>query len=125
MNKYVKVIYEYYRETNGKIEVGLRSALAPFCEQNTTFVDGIGYSDNLERFIQETFECGYLFLTPDHIVTVLQLKAFFAHSPKEEKTEVEEPSKVQEKGLAKKPNRSNRSNRRRTPKVIITPNLRF
>ena len=114
MRKYVKVIYEDVQEEGGIFVTELQSALAPFSERNTVFSDSVSYRENFEQFMQDAFECGYIYLTPDHAISILQIKSYLAHDPVAAPEQKAKPNQQKKQNQQKKAKKVNR--RRVTPK---------
>lgn len=85
MTRYVKIIYEdwegyglgeqrYHRSE-------IKESLVPFGDYNTMWNEGLSYAENFEAFIQDSFECGFVYVSGTKAVTVLQIKAFEHYNP--------------------------------------------
>lgn len=78
MGNYLKLIYEDWEKKNGTFSPVLKESLVPFGEPNTIWLDESSYDDNFEFFVQDVFECGFLFLN-EKVITIFQIKNFSKH----------------------------------------------
>lgn len=99
--KYINIIFEkevYKYGTNGGACVNESNAtwvtektqaLVPFSDLNTRYDTGISYKDNFEKFVSDSFECGFVYLSDEYAIPVFKILAFIAHKEKDEKPDVD------------------------------------
>ena len=125
MKKQIKIIYEDFTETKGRIKQSLKTALVPFSDRNTTYLEGDGYTENFERFLQDVFECGHVFLSSTEAVSILQIKKYEAYNPVEVKPKKVDQGTNKQNSNKKKPNkknvRGNQKSKQANKKPVKTP----
>ena len=99
MQKSIKIVYEDVEQNeNHEWRTSIKEGLVPFCHQNTEYCVLDSYAANFERFIQDSFECGVIYLSPEMAISVLQIKKYIAYDP--------QPPKPPQNG-AEQPKRKN------------------
>ena len=76
MKRSIEIIYEDCIEVNGKLTLGLKTGFVDFSSRNTEYADSMPYKDNFEQFLHDTFECGFVYLTEEQVVSVFQIKKY-------------------------------------------------
>ena len=124
--KQVNIVYEkeVYKPVSGDGTNGQRwitekaQTLVAFSDLNTRYDEGLSYRDNFEKFIRDSFECGFVFLNDEYAIPVFKILAFMAVKDASGKTDVDrtkaaivpEPREVREEKKSE-PNQNPNQNR--------------
>jgi len=69
-------------------------AVIPFNDLNTMYDNGMSYVANFERFIRESFECGFIFLDDGYAIPVFKVLAFMKGEESETDKSIKEMDKM-------------------------------
>ena len=115
VTKYIKIIYEDWVKdvkVNGITFMSkIVEALCPFGNLNTLWTDSRSYTDNFEMFVQDVFECGFVYLSKSEAIPVFCIKKFLVYEDNKPKPQ----NKSQDK--------SNLQNKRRSGKKRFNKDL--
>lgn len=119
MSKSIKIIYEdvIIDAFGGITQPQLKWSLVDFGDLNTEYLTLDSYQHNFERFIQDCFDCGSIYLSKKEAIPVWQVKKFIAND------DTEKPNKPKKKSKQQKPQQQNKKNvkpsNRKTSKVKL------
>jgi hypothetical protein len=113
MAEKIKIIYEDWEGKQTRSPKGVevsfnpvvKEALVLFNEQNTIWQDYLSYNDNFDAFVQDIFECGFVYVSPTEVITIFQIKKCEMYNSEPPK---KKPSRKRTK--RRKPNQPNQQN---------------
>ena len=77
MTKSIKIVYEDWSISAGNIfESKIKEAIVDFDGNNTPYIDSMSYADNFDCFVHDAFGSGFVYITPQKAVSILQIKSF-------------------------------------------------
>lgn len=88
MDKKIKIIYEDFKRSNKRYVPEIKSVLVSFGNYNTEYVETMSYEENFDAFVNDVFECGFLYLNDKKALSVFQVKSFEMVQDEKENKEV-------------------------------------
>jgi len=101
MAKQIRIIYEDFvskktssnRGAKNEFIPEIKDALVPFSDQNSVWQSVSTYEENFDAFVQDAFECGFIYVTPEVAISILQIKKFEMYNPENTKPKKKQTSR--------------------------------
>lgn len=86
MSRFVRVFYNKVvrNQATGELMEKLTTDLAPFSPNGTPYENNSSYDDNFERFVIDSYECGFVKFDTARAVSILQVKEWEHYLPAEQ-----------------------------------------